>query len=321
MYENIFENITETRLKNKMTPVVFDNNFIRTMETDNNIDRNISMQMATLDIYQKNLILYLIAEAKRNKDEFKIYKMTFVQFLELTECSKGGKTYEDVFNSLDKLAKMTFIIHPTPNSSLYKRWLSDDTLIDFDKKIIKVCLAPGLKEFVSNLKSNYTSFLAGFALSFRCKYSFRLYTYLRSLLNKMKVNISVKDFANHIASNTYVKNNHLIKYVIEPSLKEINQYSDIKVEYNVQKNNKGGIFYTFFLTDKTIEEKRQLLCQWGFSNKQVYAGYFDKILKNPYWVSIFIKNDNGKFEAVMIPKKQYKPDPNFQDPEFPMDVN
>lgn len=311
--------ITVTQLRNSITPIIKDNNLIRTMETDTDISRNISNQMSLLDSYQSKLILHLLAKAKQENNEFNMQTMTFADFFRLINCSKGGNTYNKVFKSLDSLAKMTFIIHPTPQSSLYKRWLSDDTFIDFENKIIKVCLAPGLKDFVCKLKGNYTAYLAGFALHFKGKYTFRLYEYLHSLLNKGKANIPMSDFIRYIANETYTKNSVLIQKVIEPAIREINQKSDIDVIFQETKSKKNEIVYVFRMTDKPIDEKRRLLCAMGFDNKQVYGGYFDKALKNPYWTAIMYKTSTG-YECSMALKKIEKPDPNFTDGDLPFDV-
>ncbi len=170
---------------------------------------------------------------------------------------------------------------------------------EFSNGIFTIYFNPKLKPHLYNLKSNFSkmrlSILMGFDNAKKNNYAYRLYEILRVFLyqckeprNKFYVKYSVAEFisqiglidlrdekiSNAISARSAVDWNHIVyevagfkmpwynieRRIIIPALQEINETTDIHVEYTTERHGHGGtvtdIIFQITKNQKFLEEER-----------------------------------------------------------------
>ena len=115
----------------------------------------------------------------------------------------------------DKLIKMRWVqrIEFTENQSIVALRFSKDIL-----------------PFISNVKANFTQYMLSEVSKMQGAYSVRVYELLVQYKTTGERYISIEDFRFMLDLGTrYKQFNDLLKRVIEPSVDEINEQSDLKV--------------------------------------------------------------------------------------------
>lgn len=171
----------------------------------------------------------------------------------------------------------------------------------YENGVFTIKYNPDIKSYLKNLRKNFTPFNLRIMIKFTNVYAFRLYELLKSkaympkvglvkgktfkeeyTLSELKLvmgvvnpeNEKVKRFLNNCKTPDFDKAVEIApeqmystwmdfkKYVLEPAVSEINEMSDIRVEYKNIKGGKGGRTYMlhFYVTyiGEDIREKRNL---------------------------------------------------------------
>ena len=168
---------------------------------------------------------------------------------------------------------MTIIVHAT-----------------YDKGVMTMKFNPEIKDYIHDIKKNFTRLQLPIMLSFDCVYSFRLYEILKSkayypkgtkhmdgvfvstfLLSELKLNLGVVnadldgvkkvlkknknpdfDKAVSVASEKVLDEwGDFKKVVLEPAMKEINEKTDIEISYTPIRGGNGGRIYEIEFIIKT----------------------------------------------------------------------
>ena len=116
------------------------------------------------------------------------------------------------------------------------------------KGTVKMKFNEDMKEFLLDVRETYTKFKLGYVINFKNQYSFRIYELLKSyerigertiLVDELRTYLNLED--NQFERYTQLKNRVLLKCI-----KEINDYSDIKVELTKEeKQNKKVVGLIF----------------------------------------------------------------------------
>ena len=286
--------IRDKKLKNEEQRLIVsqDNKLIQKMSTDYDYERNLTKQSFVLDVYQRKMIALLIAHVSPDDEEFRMEKISFANFAKLMNIPKGGKTTELIHSRISRLMGMSFCLEVKPRVFEYYHWIASGCRVDEEENMIYIQLDPGLKNFLIGQKKHFTKYELGYISRLKRKYSCRMYEYMKSVGNLHMLNVRVETLSERITDGVYKEHYDLKRYVIEPSLKEINETTDIRVRYeeiidtnNPKKPKVTG--YKFIITEKTYEEKQEIMSKWGIK--------FDDIL-------LLEDGERPKFEPVEEPK-------------------
>jgi len=108
--------------------------------------------------------------------------------------------------------------------------------------------------FISNVKANFTQYMLSEVSKMQGAYSVRVYELLVQYKTTGERYISIEDFRFMLDLGTrYKQFNDLLKRVIEPSVDEINEQSDLKVTATPQKTGRKFTHIKF-----TIKQKQKL---------------------------------------------------------------
>ena len=141
------------------------------------------------------------------------------------------------------------------------RWVSRIKYID-DSAILEITFAPDVVPLITRLEKHFTSYQIQQVTQLTGKYAIRLYELLIAWREVGKVpQIELSEFRAKLGveDDEYKAMNHFKSRVLEPSIKQINQHTDITVSYEQHKRGRTITGFSFKFKQKSqpkIEVKR-----------------------------------------------------------------
>lgn len=193
-----------------------------------------------LSLQQQKIILYLIGKINPIDEDFHELSLSINEFCKACGIdAQSGKTYEYIKEQIKSIAdKSVWIKMPNGKENLI-RWI-EKAIIDKGNIIIR--LDSDLKPYLLNLHSNYTKYELLWTLAFKSKYTIRLYEYVKSIhydkLHEYKHTISITELKTRLSAEKYEEYYKFRQKVLDKAIAEINDLSDIKIEYTANKEGK-----------------------------------------------------------------------------------
>ena len=142
------------------------------------------------------------------------------------------------------------------------RWVSRIFYVD-DLALLEITFAPDVVPLITRLEEHFTSYQAKQVAHLTSKYATRLYELLIAWREVGKVPpIEIGEFRNRLGllDTEYTAMNNFKSRVLEPSIKQINEHTDITVTYEQHKKGRVISGFSFKLKQKQqakkIESKR-----------------------------------------------------------------
>jgi plasmid replication initiation protein len=211
----------------------------------------------TFTTLQNRILLLMLVAVKENQEEdFDWIEIPIQKVID----AKGKKTpkgaqYQQVKASAIEMSSSALYIRQENG-----KWKTMPLMkADGDDKSgtirVKFVDDPDTKDVVYNIflkgGSGYTSYLLDIGLSFKKKYTLRIYEKLKRACNQqhkdritVELNIETLKFELYLEKK-YPNNSDFKKWVMEPSVKEINKLSDLSVKYQPNKSRKPTTFIFF----------------------------------------------------------------------------
>jgi len=142
----------------------------------------------------------------------------------------------------------------------------------------KFCITEEIKPYLMQLKGNFTQYRLEDVYQFKSQNTWKLYENLKQRLNMKRWSVSLDEFRQLLGLlGKYQKWYDLRKTVLEPSIAEINELSDIEVSYEKEKYGRSISGIVFFIDSKqpkeiiTLEDEKdvlyKLLLDYGINSK------------------------------------------------------
>ena len=141
------------------------------------------------------------------------------------------------------------------------RWVSRIFYVD-DLALLEITFAPDVVPLITRLEEHFTKYEAKQVAHLTSKYATRLYELLIAWREVGKVlQLELKEFRNRLGlvDNEYTAMSDFKKRVLEPSIKQINEHTDITVTYEQHKKGRIISGFSFKFKQKKqpqIEAKR-----------------------------------------------------------------
>lgn len=201
------------------------------------VQKAVSKEVTSLSLQQKKLLFFLISNINADDTDFKRTKISIADYFKLIGINEGGKDRKFLKKEIQNFADKSFWIEDGKKSILY-RWINI-AIIDEEKNEITLELHETIKEFLLNLdQKSRAIFQLGYALTFKHKYSPDLYAFAASIKDfmfktKEMYKMPVEDAIKKFGDGKYVQFAQWKRRILEPSLKEINEKTDLNlyVEY------------------------------------------------------------------------------------------
>lgn len=218
----------------------------------------------SLDVVEQRLILLAILEIRKSKmmveagKVLRIYASDYVKYFNVEKHT----AYEALKRAVIGLFYVEFsynkIDEMTGKVGYYKsRFVEDIGYID-DLGCVDLVFASKIIPFISNLEKCFTSYEIQQVSKLSSRYAIRLYEMLIKWKITGKVeNISLEELRKKLGvlPSEYTRIETFKRRVLEVSLNQINEYTDILVEYNQHKQGRVITGFTFNFSFKADSQR------------------------------------------------------------------
>jgi hypothetical protein len=215
----------------------------------------------SMTLNEKRVILYVLTLISPKDTEFHEYKIPVKDFSEIFGLSIKA-TYSDLKKAVERLSK-TSIRFPDPvdDNEIRNICIAPEYVETKNKSYVKVSFHPKLKPYLLQLRKLFTSYQLPNVLYMKSFYSIRVYELMKSeeyknkpyevTLEKFKFTLNIEDMYNLYS--------HLRQRIIEPSIKEINTHTDLKVSYETRKKARKVVGLVFHIKKNPSQQMKMYL--------------------------------------------------------------
>ena len=209
-----------------------------------------------LTLMETKIVLFAISQIQPDDKPFQSYSFRIKDFVAVCNLNKQSGTYKKYISKVvNDLGQKVLNIELEPGKTLITHWFSS-CVIDTNNGVVKFTFDPNIAPYLFELKKFYTQYAGEFVYCMSSVYSIRLYEYLRSIKSKYyRQRVSVDEIRNRIECFSNLDDYTEFRYrVLDPAIKEINKYSDLKVSYKGIKDGYSIKYLEFTMLKHSAEE-------------------------------------------------------------------
>ena len=216
----------------------------------------------SLSLQQQKIVLYLISQIQPKDEDFKVYEFSIQDFCKVCGIDyANGKNYRALKQAVNDIAEKMIWITLPDQSEFNIRWIDKARIMPKSGKI-QIKLDEDMKPFLLQLKSNFTRYELIWTLSFKSKYSIRLYEYIKSIhyreLETYVKEIPIDQLKKSMDAEGYKTFCDFHARVLKPAVQEINLYSDKNLSYELIKQGRTVVAVRFTISTKDAMERLKL---------------------------------------------------------------
>lgn len=216
------------------------------------------MARYSLSLREQRMIIALCSQIKEDEADFSVVRVKAAELAKFCLIN-GHDKYKVIKETLLKLMTRTLQIQRDNGEWYATHWLQSAEYIG--DGIIEYCLDKSLKDELRQIKSSYVSAPAAALIEFKREYSVRFYFILKQKLKNHCLNFDLDlDFLRDRLQlrETYKQISNIKDVVIEPSLAEINEKSDLQVKHKYLKTKRNITGIHFSVAAKVKKKKASL---------------------------------------------------------------
>lgn len=164
---------------------------------------------------------------------------------------KSGWNYKEFKALLKGLRDKSFWITNDDGSESTVGWLGKVNINRGSGKV-KIKFDEDMQHYILGLFENFTQYELLSTLPMRSQYSFRIYEILKSYAWTKKHTFDLPELKKQLAAEHYVNFKDFRKKVIEKAVAEINEFTDLSVNYETVKSGAKVVKITFFIKQKDV---------------------------------------------------------------------
>lgn len=257
-----------------------------------------------LSVQQKKLIFFLISKIEKEDTAFNDCIIKISDYCDLFKINiSGGNNRKELKKSLEQIKKKQFWVKLEDGSEELISWL-DRVNVSWKKGLITLRLGDSLKEYLLQLKKAYVKYQLGYTTRFKSKYSYDLYFLLKMNENfKQKHYYDIdrlKEIILHGDSDSYKKTTDFIKRCIEPAVSEINEFSDLNVDFSPYKEGRtitAVVFYSRKKNKKDLEKVNHWLLESAEKRSENILKFADETFKHDFEFDNLVKAEEEDFSS------------------------
>lgn len=221
----------------------------------NEIIRNVRPFLDDLSVAEVKLVIYLISKLCAEDKDFKRVKFNISEYCDVCGIKKSGREYERIKQAIKNVRDKSYWLK-TGDEEILFTWIDTARLKKYET--VELVLSEALKPYLLELSKSFTKFELINVLCLKSKYSIKLYQILKSYLWLKKWEVDIDRFREIMnLKNKYLQYKEMQRNVINSSVKEINKYTDLDVEYTTIKQGRSISKLVF-----TIKEKSGYQMTW-----------------------------------------------------------
>lgn len=214
----------------------------------------------SMTVQQNKVLLYLISQIKPSDSGQETYFFSVDDFCRTCGIDHtNGKNIINAKKALNALDSMSVWVQLPDNTEMRLRWL-DRIKLNKNTNMFEITFHRDMLPYLYDLQSRYTSYTLANALTMESKYGIRLYELLKSYqhMREHKITFALSELKKRIDADKYERFPDFRRYVLDTALEDINECSDISVEYepySTSGKQRGFDGITFTISDPTALDK------------------------------------------------------------------
>lgn len=209
----------------------------------------------SLSTTEQKIILYLLTKIKPEDDAFQTYEFQIRNFCDVCGINYSGKNYTDLKAAIKKLADKSLWVKTDDGGEALLRWV-DDPYIESKKGTFQIRIGTHMRPYLLNLKEHFTKYEIYYILAMKSQYSIRVYELLKSYEYQGRIEFEISVFKKLIDAEKYQRHADFTRFVLNIALKEINEFGDIHISYELTKEGRAYKFISFTIRSKAEISER-----------------------------------------------------------------
>jgi len=215
----------------------------------------------SLSMTEQKIVLYLISKIKPNDLELKEQVFEIVEFCRICGIDwNNGNNYARIKKILKDLRDKSFWIKLDNGMETTMAWIDHVTIGEKSGKVI-LKIDDRLKPYLLQLKKQFTQYEVLYILAMKSRYSIRLYELLRSYEYQRNVIFEIEELKRLLDAEKYTRFPDFKRYVLDIAMREINDVSDMNIDYICIKEGRKYAKIEFGM--KIKKEFDQTLDTWN----------------------------------------------------------
>jgi len=233
-----------------------------------------------LQVQEQKIILYLISKIKPEDVELKEYTFEIQDFCKVCGLdAENGANYKYIKQTLKDLRDKSIWITLKDGTETTLSWI-DKVYMHPNSGVVTIKIDDMMKPYLLQLKEHFTQYELLYTLAMKSQYSLRLYELLKSYEFQHKKLFNIDELKIRLSAENYVRFPDFKRKVLDISMREINNLSDLTVTYEIIKESRRYAKIEFSM--KIKEDLKDRLVTWAkideiISPKQ--KTLFEKIYK------------------------------------------
>ena len=217
-----------------------------------------------LELTEQRLIMLAIINARESgqgitaDSKLEIHASDYAKLFNVSIDASYKALREAVNNLFNRQFSYTAEYKRTGKTGVVRsRWVSRIFYVD-DLALLEITFAPDVVPLVTRLEEHFTSYQAKQVAHLTSKYATRLYELLIAWREVGKVpQIEISEFRNRLGllDDEYTAMHNFKKRVLEPSIQQINEHTDIKATYEQHKQGRTITGFSFKFKQKQQPKK------------------------------------------------------------------
>lgn len=225
----------------------------------NDIIQNVTKRKYELSMMEQKILGYIISMIKpmeiTQKQPIYSYEFDILNFCQICGIDfKSGRNYENVRNGLKKLADNSFWIQDGDDELLFQ-WITTPRIRKKDGTII-VKISDDVMPYLCELQNNFTEYELYQILALKHSYSIGLYELMKSYAYRKHIVITIEEIKKYFSiENKYTEYKNFRRKIIEPAIEEINEYTDLNVQWQPVRKGRNYHAIEFYISSKPQTQK------------------------------------------------------------------
>ena len=204
-----------------------------------------------MTLQEQKIVAYLITQIKHTEtDPNKYYVFDTKEFCQV--CGIDEKNYINIRRVLKKLYDRESIEIFEDGCYCPVKWLGDYKIEPYTSKV-SVQLHFRIVPYLLELKKNFTTYYFGEIAELKNKYSIQLYELFASYSYKDSFEISIDELKVYLNIEGYDSFKMLKRNILNKSIKELNDYTNLRIEMEEIRHGRKVAVLRFFVTDVNRE--------------------------------------------------------------------
>ena len=211
-----------------------------------------------LQLQEQKIILYLISKIKPEDMELKEQTFEIRDFCKVCGLdADNGTNYRYIKQTLKDLRDKSIWITLDDGSETTLAWI-DKVIMNKYSGAVTIKIDDMMKPYLLHLKERYTQYELLYTLAMKSQYSLRLYELLKSYEYQRTKIFDIENLKILLSAENYKRFPDFKRKVLDISMREINNLSDLTVTYDIIKESRryAKIEFTMQVKKEIIERAK-----------------------------------------------------------------